>query len=214
MTPCAGMSRRKRGKQRGIVGVSAEIVAAGKARIETDARGGWRLCESRCSARRAAALCDRQAAQRAARACRIGVPRLAAAPRRWPQPRRRGFAGIAAHAGDRRRNRGPRRTCPEMPRPVRCTSRAMLSGSRRRSIVARSVELTGWNISLPVSDWNGAVSVTCSPIAMPGTLALIAASDVVSSRVKAGATTMTEVALRRPRSSRSRIAAFTPCESP
>ena len=39
-------------------------------------------------------------------------------------------------------------------------------------------------------------------------------SGVASARLKAGATTMTEVALMRPRTRRSRIAALTPGEMP
>ena len=62
-----------------------------------------------------------------------------------------------------------------------------------------------------VSGLNGAVSVTCRPIAqrgLPAAAAFERADFVAADR--AGPTTITEVALRRPRSIRSRIARLTP----
>ena len=57
-----------------------------------------------------------------------------------------------------------------------------------------------------LSGLNGAVSVTCSPIATRAAPALSTLSDAASERLKLGATTITEVALSRPRTIRSRIA--------
>jgi hypothetical protein len=61
-----------------------------------------------------------------------------------------------------------------------------------------------------VNGRNGAVSVTCNPIATFRPPALRIVSEIASDRLKLGASTMTEVALTRPRSTRSRIAALTP----
>ena len=61
-----------------------------------------------------------------------------------------------------------------------------------------------------VSGLNGAVSVTCRPMAQRGLPAAAASSATTSSRPIEGPTTITEVALRRPRSIRSRIARLTP----
>ena len=59
---------------------------------------------------------------------------------------------------------------------------------------------------------NGAVNVTCSPIAAPCDAA--AASAAASPGEKLGASTMTEVALMRRRTMRSRIAPLTAGDMP
>ncbi len=65
-----------------------------------------------------------------------------------------------------------------------------------------------------VSGRNGAVSVRCRPIATRVAAPSRVASDRASARVKLGATTITEVALSRPRATRSRIAALTAGDMP
>ena len=57
---------------------------------------------------------------------------------------------------------------------------------------------------------NGADSVTCNPIAQRGLVFAAAWSASTSPRSIAGPTIITEVALRRPRSIRSRMARLTP----
>jgi hypothetical protein len=56
--------------------------------------------------------------------------------------------------------------------------------------------------------------VTCSPIAQRGLFATDACSAAAASRPIAGVTIITEVALSRPRSIRSRIARLTPSLKP
>ena len=65
-----------------------------------------------------------------------------------------------------------------------------------------------------LSGRNGAVSVRCSPIATRGAAELSTLSAIASERCRLGATTITEVALRRPRTIRSRIAVLTEGEMP
>ena len=65
-----------------------------------------------------------------------------------------------------------------------------------------------------VSGRNGAVSVACSPIAQRGLLAATSCNAATSARPIEGPTTITEVALRRPREIRSRMARLTPSASP
>ncbi len=71
---------------------------------------------------------------------------------------------------------------------------------------------TGWK--LPLSGRNGAVSVTCSPTATRGETALRTLSGIAAERWKLGAATITEVALIRPLTTRSRIAASTAGDMP
>ena len=61
---------------------------------------------------------------------------------------------------------------------------------------------------------NGAVSVTCSPTAARESPVLSRSSETASGRWKLGATTITDVALRRRRRIRSRIAPLTAGEMP
>ena len=72
--------------------------------------------------------------------------------------------------------------------------------------------LTGLNFEL--SGRNGAVNVKCSPIATRRAAELSAPSAIASEREKVGAATSADVALRRPRVTRSRMAVLTPGESP
>ena len=65
-----------------------------------------------------------------------------------------------------------------------------------------------------LSGANGAVSVTCKPMAMRRSPELRLASESASVRWKLGAVTMTVVALMRPRARRSRIAVLTEAEIP
>ena len=97
---------------------------------------------------------------------------------------------------------------------------ASRSRSSRRSVPRTSISSSGRNAPSRIGrkptliGWNGAVSVTCSPIATRRAPALSMASDAASERSKLGATTITEVALRRPRITRSRIALLTEAEMP
>ena len=65
-----------------------------------------------------------------------------------------------------------------------------------------------------VSGRNGAVSVACRPIAQRGLAAATVLSAATSSRPIAGPTTITDVALSRPRPIRSRMARLTPGRKP
>ena len=65
-----------------------------------------------------------------------------------------------------------------------------------------------------VTGRNGAVSVRWSPIATRGAAALSVSSEIASERCRLGATTITEVALMRPRTTRSRMAVLTEVEMP
>src|SRR6478735_7442380 len=61
---------------------------------------------------------------------------------------------------------------------------------------------------------NGAVSPRCNPIATRGATELSTLSELASERQKLGAATSTDVALRRPRTTRSRMAILTELEMP
>jgi hypothetical protein len=61
---------------------------------------------------------------------------------------------------------------------------------------------------------NGAVRPRCSPIATRGVTELSVLSESASERERLGATTSTDVAFRRPRTTRSRMAMLTEFEMP
>ena len=69
-------------------------------------------------------------------------------------------------------------------------------------------------VKLSLTGSNGAVSVRCRPRAARLVSALSICNERASPRSKCGASTITDVALSRPRMISSRIAALTPCEMP
>ena len=69
-------------------------------------------------------------------------------------------------------------------------------------------------LKLAVSGRNGPVKVRCNPIARRRPAALRLESKLASDRDQLGATTITEVALSRPPSKSSRMAALTAGEMP
>jgi hypothetical protein len=89
-----------------------------------------------------------------------------------------------------------------------------------RSVPRISIRSSAWNSPSrtgkkpTLRGLNGAVSVTCNPIATRRAPALSMASEAASERPKLGAATITEVALMRPRTTRSRIALLTEAEMP
>jgi hypothetical protein len=99
-------------------------------------------------------------------------------------------------------------------------SMAMRSRDSSRKVPRISISDNGRNDPRRVgrkpglSGVNGAVKVTCRPMAKRREPALSIFSDAVSAGWKDGATTITEVALMRPFTRRSRIALSTASEMP
>ncbi len=94
------------------------------------------------------------------------------------------------------------------------------TGSRRCITARANVAASDRNlpsrvgVKVPLSGKYGAVSVRWSPIATRRATELSASSANASKRPKLGAATITEVALMRPRTTRSRMATSTAGEMP
>ena len=95
-----------------------------------------------------------------------------------------------------------------------------VSCSKRRIAACRAVAVSGRKapsragLKLLLRGRNGAVSPRCNPIATCGVTELSVLSEIASEREKLGATTSTEVAFSRPRTTRSRMAMLTEFEMP
>ena len=93
-----------------------------------------------------------------------------------------------------------------------CLKRRRIAWTNVAASGRKAPSLSG--VKLLLKGRNGAVSARCRPIATRGPAEFSTSSAIASERRKLGAATSTEVALRRPRTTRSRIAVLTAFEMP